>query len=186
MTGGETDAMAVRETLRNKDHFAVLMERYEAKLERYIRRLGVRNQEDRTDILQDIFIKVYRNLHAFDQSLSFSSWIYRIAHNETMSWFRKRMVRPENTLVDDGNDVIIQIGSGEADAEASLIKQEDSAEVRRAIEKLKPQYRDMLVLAFLEEKTYEEISDILEMPIGTVGTYMHRAKKQLREILQTS
>lgn len=186
MDGGETDAMAVQETLRNKEHFGVLISRYESKLLRYIRRLGVANVEDRADILQDIFIKVYRNLHAFDQDLSFSSWIYRIAHNETMSWFRKRMVRPENTLIGEGDDVVARMESMEADAESELIKAEDAETVRNAVKTLRPQYRDMLVLYYLENKTYEEISDILEVPIGTVGTYMHRAKKELRTSLERS
>ena len=86
----EEDGEIVRRTLADKEAFVVLIERYEAKLERYLTRLGVGLPEDREDILQNVFIKAYKNLNSFDPTLTFSSWIYRIAHNETMSFFRSR------------------------------------------------------------------------------------------------
>ncbi len=178
----ETDTEAVVESLKNREHFAVLIERYEARLARYVRRLGVANLEDRQDILQDIFIKVYRNLHAFDQSLSFSSWVYRIAHNETMSWFRKRSVRPEHTNASDG-DAVLALLAGEENIESAHIAIESNEVVRAGVAELPTRYRDVLVLRFFEEKTYEEIADILEVPVGTVATLVHRAKGKLRELL---
>lgn len=178
----ETDGDAVVESLKDREHFAVLIDRYEAKLARYLRRLGVANLEDRQDILQDVFIKVYRNLHAFDQSLSFSSWIYRIAHNETMSWFRKRSVRPEHTNAQDG-DAVLALLASEENIESAHIALESDELVRETVDGLPPRYRDVLILRFFEGKTYEEIADILEVPIGTVATLVHRAKVKLRELL---
>ncbi len=181
-SGTETDAQVVAQTLKDRDSFAVLIARYEAKLLRYIRRLGVRSQEDREDILQDIFIKVYRNLRAFDPRLSFSSWIYRIAHNETMSWFRKRSARPEHTLVDDGESVLGLI-AGSDDVEGAHVTQELQREVRIALEALPQKYRDIVLLRYFEEKSYEEIADILEMPLGTVATLVYRAKEKLKALV---
>ncbi|MDD5489902.1 MAG: sigma-70 family RNA polymerase sigma factor, partial [Candidatus Moranbacteria bacterium] len=78
----KTDEEMVALTLKNQDYFACLVERYEPKLMRYIRRISAATQEDAEDLLQDVFVKVYRNLNDFDQKLKFSSWIYRIAHNQ--------------------------------------------------------------------------------------------------------
>ncbi len=178
----KTDAEIVLLSLKQKEYFADLMERYEAKLLRYINRLGVSRTEDREDILQEIFIKVYRNLHAFDQKLSFSSWIYRIAHNETMSWFRKRRVRPEHTLVDDGDAVLNMISSDERTDDVHQHRETEDV-VRRALDALPEKYRTALLLRFFEEKSYEEIADIIEVPVGTVATLVHRGKQQLRTLL---
>ena len=178
----ETDAVVALRTLTERDYFAVLISRYEAKLLRYIRRLGVKTTEDREDILQDIFIKVYKNLNAFDPSLSFSSWIYRIAHNETMSWFRKRSVRPEHFMVDDGDAALERIAGGE-DIEVAHMTQESQEEVRKALDTLPQKYRDVLVLRYFEDKSYDEIADILEMPLGTVATMVFRAKTKLKSVL---
>ena len=101
-----SDEELVRKTLDDKRFFAVLVDRYEAKLRRYITRLGVRDPEDQLDVLQEIFLKTYRNLNGFDTSLQFSSWIYRIAHNEAVSWYRKKNVRPEGHLIAASEELI--------------------------------------------------------------------------------
>ena len=96
MSQQPTDEEIVRRTLADKEAFALLIERYEAKLARYLERLGIAVPEDREDILQNTFVKAYRNLNSFDTELSFSSWVYRIAQNEAMSFFRARRARPND------------------------------------------------------------------------------------------
>lgn len=184
MVGEDTrsDAEVVALTLRERDAFAVLISRYEAKLDRYVRRLGVRRDEDRSDLLQDIFIKVYRNLHSFDSALSFSAWIYRIAHNETMSWFRKRNARPEGHLVEDSEAALGYVVSSQESSSVPL-NAHDRELVAKALDLLPEKYRTILVLRFFEERTYEEIADILKIPMGTVATLVFRAKDRLRKIL---
>lgn len=184
-TDSDTDAAVVQKTLVERDSFAVLIARYEEKLLRYLRRLGVHNLEDRQDLLQDIFIKVYRNLNAFDQNLSFSSWIYRIAHNETMSWFRKRSVRPEYFMVSDSDSVLGMLASKD-DSENFHVTQEVGEEIQKSLALLPDKYRDVLMLRFFEEKSYEEIADILEVPLGTVATLVYRGKERLRKVLATN
>lgn len=183
-SGAETDAVVVQKTLIERDYFAVLISRYEARLDRYVRRLGVFNPDDRHDVLQDIFIKVYRNLNAFDQKLSFSSWIYRIAHNETMSWFRRRTARPEGHMVDDG-DAVLELISGGETSERAHLEESDKEAISQAIKKLPQKYQDVLLLRYFEERTYEEIADILEIPTGTVATLVFRAKDRLKRLLDT-
>src|SRR4030042_5690017 len=91
----KTDEEIAAMALQNPDCFGCLAQRYEAKLMRYIRRISGVTQEDAEDILQEIFIKVYRNLRSFDQGLKFSSWIYRIAPNQVITNWRKTKSRPQ-------------------------------------------------------------------------------------------
>ena len=175
-----TDADIVARTLRDTSAFALLVERYEEKLLRYIRRLGVRNAEDGEDVLQEIFIKVYKNLNAFDSSLSFSSWIYRIAHNEAISFYRKQSVRPEGHQLADSDDVLMwQVETDTTSPDRLFDREVNSVAVQTALGQLEVKYRDAIILRYFENKEYDEISDILKIPIGSVGTLIHRGKKQL-------
>lgn len=180
-----SDEEIVRLALREPSFFGHIVDRYEAKLGRYIARLGVRNNEDRQDVLQDIFIKVYKNLNSFNQDLSFSSWIYRIAHNEAVSWYRKQSVRPEGHLIADGDEVLGFLTTELTSSEERFDQSLNAAEVSKALEELDEKYREVLILRFFEHKEYDEISDILRIPVGSVGTLIHRGKKLLREKVNT-
>ena len=176
-----SDEDVAREALQDKEAFTALMTRYQDRLDRYLRRLGMGRLEDRQDVLQNIFLKVYRNLNGFDLHLRFSSWIYRIAHNETMSFFRSRKARPE-APPDDGDDILERIPAAldiEGDANIML----DAKRVRKALDTLDPKYRDVLVLRFFEDRAYNEMSDILRIPMGTVATLLNRAKKKLHDAM---
>jgi RNA polymerase sigma-70 factor (ECF subfamily) len=177
-----TDSEVVRDTLVHKEAFAILMVRYEERLRRYVRRLGVRNEQDQDDLLQDIFIKTYKNLHGFDQSLSFSSWIYRIAHNEAVSSFRRKNVRPEGNAVIDGDEVVRDIADSD-DVMRDIISRHDGTLLTDALLRIDAKYRDIIVLRYFEGKEYEEIADILQMPVGSVATRIYRAKDRLRVLL---
>jgi len=178
-----TDEAVVVAALADKEQFGVLMDRYEAKLRRYIARLGIRNPDDQLDVLQDIFIKVYRNLNGFDQKLKFSSWIYRIAHNEAISAYRKKNVRPEGHLIADSEE-LLSFAAGNLDSAELQFDHTVNAEVlRQALLKLDKKYEAVLILRFFEHKDYDEISDILQIPIGSVGTLIHRGKKQLATVI---
>jgi RNA polymerase sigma-70 factor, ECF subfamily len=178
-----SDEEVVRMTLLEPNHYGLLMERYEPKLKRYITRLGIRNQEDQLDVLQEIFIKAYRNLNGFDTDLSFSSWIYRIAHNEAISFYRKQTVRPEGHLVADSEQVFDFLTAKQTADDVLFDSRLNAAEIHRALEELEPKYREPLILRYFEHKEYDEISDILEIPIGSVGTLLHRGKKKLKSVI---
>jgi RNA polymerase sigma-70 factor (ECF subfamily) len=178
-----SDVELVKKTLIDKSVFGELVDRYEAKLKRYIARLGVRNPDDQLDVLQEIFLKTYKNLNAFDTSLQFSSWIYRIAHNEAVSWYRKLSVRPEGHLIGDSEEMLSFLSSKNDTADVVFDKNVNAREVNEALLKIDPKYRQVIVLRFFEHKEYDEISDILKIPIGSVGTLLHRGKKQLANAL---
>lgn len=178
-----SDEELVRLTLQDKRYFGDIVDRYEAKLTRYIARLGVKNPDDQLDVLQEIFLKAYRNLNGFDTSLKFSSWIYRISHNEAISWYRKRNVRPEGHLVSESEELLTFLQAADERADVTFDKTVNANEVNRALEQIDAKYRQVLILRFFEHKEYEEISDILQIPVGSVGTLLHRGKKQLRNAL---
>ena len=178
-----TDEAIVQAALTDKEQFGVIMDRYEAPLRRYIGRLGVRNVEDQSDVLQDIFIKVYRNLNGFDTGLKFSSWIYRIAHNEAISAYRKKNVRPEGHLVADSEEILSFVAGAVEAADVQFDQTVNASVVNQALLELDPKYRQVLLLRFFEHKEYDEISDILQIPTGSVGTLIHRGKKQLATVI---
>lgn len=178
-----SDEELVQNTLVDKNRFGELVDRYQAKLTRYIARLGVRDTEDQLDVLQEIFLKTYRNLNGFDPSLKFSSWIYRIAHNEAVSWYRRKNVRPEGHLVSDSEELISFLRAKEDSADVMFDRSVNAVELNRALQELDKKYREVIILRFFEHKEYEEISDILQIPVGSVGTLLHRGKKQLADAL---
>ena len=178
-----SDEELVEKTLKNKEYFGLLVERYQAKLTRYVARLGIRDPDDQLDVLQEVFIKVYRNLNGFDTSLQFSSWIYRIAHNEAITWYRKHRVRPEGHLVADSDDVLALLSAKEDAPDVTFDKTVNAAAVNEALLSLDEKYREVIILRFFEHKEYEEISDILKIPVGSVGTLLHRGKRQLATAL---
>lgn len=172
----KTDQELVALALENKDLFLYIVMRYEQALLRYIKRLGNFNHEDASDILQESFIKIYRNLNAYNPDLKFSSWAYRICHNHTISHFRKASTKPVNYL--DPQDFSQMKSSLNLHEETA--KNLDANLIEEKIYQLKPKYRDVIILRFLEEKDYQEISDILKKPIGTISTLINRAKKKLQ------
>ena len=169
--------------LKNQDDFVYIVRRYEEKLSRYITRISGLDKEDVEDLLQDVFIKVYQNLNDFDTSLKVSSWIYRIAHNEVISNYRKLKARPISISYDDDPILINKIASNENFIK-EIEKEYDAKVIRKVLAKMDSKYREVLILRFLEEKDYGEMSDILQKPIGTIGAMVNRGKKQFKKIVE--
>ncbi|MEI8186144.1 MAG: sigma-70 family RNA polymerase sigma factor [Chlorobiaceae bacterium] len=180
-----TDQDLVAQTLVNKQAFAAIVRRYEAPLLRYINRLGCRDTAAAQDLLQEIFIKTYVHLNDYDHSLQFSSWIYRIAHNEIISSFRKEKNGP-GVLEREGDLFLFEKVVDDLDLTDQDGQKHSSAEIQAAVDRLDPRSREIIVLKFFEEKRYEEISDILQIPEGTVATMINRAKKKIKNYLEES
>lgn len=178
-----TDEDIVRRSLADREAFGMLIERYEKRLMRYLSRLGVSVAEDREDILQNAFVKAYTNLNSFDPTLQFSSWMYRIAHNEAMSFFRRTRARPQITLDAEHESLLAELADEDANTAARSELRLGSAGLAKALETLSERERDVLMLRYFEERSYAEISDILKLPVGTVSTLIHRAKLALRRVL---
>jgi len=167
-------------SLTDSDYYACLVNRYAAALERYIIRLGS-STSDADDILQEVFMNAYLHLNDFDKKLKFSAWIYRIAHNQTITWFRKINVRPTVDIDDlaPWQELVLST-CPHNDFDQSALKDK----VKIILDKLDSKYREILVLKYFEEKDYNEMSDILKKPMGTIATLVNRAKKQFIKLAE--
>ncbi|MBN2096354.1 sigma-70 family RNA polymerase sigma factor [Candidatus Peregrinibacteria bacterium] len=179
----KSDKQLVQLTLKNTDYFGYLVRRYEEKLNRYIRRLTHLDAETIEDLLQEVFLKIYKNLNDYDSDFSFSSWAYRIAHNEAISHFRKNEKRPKTVQINNEEGVnFLDILPDDINLRDDYVKKELAQKVRALIDELPEKYRAVLILKFMEEKSYEEISDILKIPAGTVATQLNRAKAHFKQL----
>jgi RNA polymerase sigma-70 factor, ECF subfamily len=176
------DGELVRLSLKDPDNFSYLINRYQAKILYYIRRLGVNSLEESQDVAQDIFLKVYLNLNDFKSDLKFSSWLYRIAHNQVISNFRRHRARAE-AYSSPLDEVALNSLSEDILPDSQIDKKILASSLMKAIDKLEPRYREIIILKFFEEKSYQEISDILKRPEGSVASLLNRAKKSLKKIL---
>lgn len=170
-------------TTTSPDRYSQVIERYQGKLFAYLYRL-IGEKEEAEDLLQDVFIKAYKNLRSYDTNRKFSSWIYRIAHNEAVNHIKRKSLKKFISLenVTSSKDKL-ESSSPEDNAETAWIRKETSKEVEEAVNRLPMKYRQVLFLRFYSDKSYEEISEILGKPVNTVGTLIKRAKGKLSEEL---
>lgn len=157
--------------------FGDLIDRYEAKLKRYGRKF-LSYQDEIEDLVQDVFIKAYSNIKSFDPEMRFSPWIYRIAHNTFVNQL-KRKQRQGPTVFDF--DTILPILSSKETADAEVLSAELRAELDEILIDLPVKYREVLILHYFEELSYKEISDVLQIPVTTVGVRMNRGRLKLKE-----
>jgi RNA polymerase sigma-70 factor (ECF subfamily) len=183
---GKTDNELVTLSLRDSTLYRHLIDRYHSKLFRYVVRLARLPKEDAEDILQEVFVKAYVNLNDYDLNLKFSSWIYRIAHNETVSFLRRVAARPKAAYFDPEFDGEEERLKANIDLAAETDLKFRAGQIREALAKIDAKYQTVLVLKYLEDKSYEEMSDILKKPPGTIATLLNRAKKKLKEVLSAT
>jgi RNA polymerase sigma-70 factor (ECF subfamily) len=179
------DAMLVAAARRDRKAYARIVTRHAAPLRRYIRRVLGADAQSAEDVLQETFIKAYVNLNDYDDRRSFAPWIYRIAHNEAVNHLRRNSDRSRTIDGEDGAMLLAHVADG-VDWPERIAAGDALRLVRTALSGLTPRYRDVLVLRYLEEKSYDEISDILQLPPGTVATQIDRGVKKLRAILEAS
>lgn len=140
------------------------------------------------DLAQETFLKAYRALASYDAGRKFSSWLFKIAHNATIDHLRRRDLDtvPLEASPDDedGSDlarVLADPASRGPDVAAG--RGELAAALEEAVAELRPEYREIVLLRFAEGMAYQEIAEIADLPLGTVKTYIHRARKELMEAL---
>jgi RNA polymerase sigma-70 factor (ECF subfamily) len=179
----QSDQEIIEYAKENKECYRLLIERYEDKLTRYVRRISGVPTESIEDIVQDVFLKVYLNLNSYDPDKSFSSWIYRIAHNETINFWRKNKRKNESVVSLESEGALANLRDGR-NVEAEVLGRMNGGLALKALENINGKYRDAVVMNHLEEASYREISEKLEVPIGTVGTLISRGRKMLREHLE--
>lgn len=163
----------------DSEAFGELVVRYEPKLRRYARRFLLVDEAD--DLLQDVFLSVFQNIRGFDPSRRFSPWIYRIAHNAFTNSIRKRSLW---NLARIDLDAVLPVLAADGGADQETLRDEERNLLEIAMPRLPEKYREVLELYYVEELSYEEISDVLGIPRATVGVRLRRARLSLRKEIE--
>ncbi|MBI4185608.1 RNA polymerase sigma factor [Candidatus Berkelbacteria bacterium] len=180
MTDQRTDGVLVADILSGRpEALTILLGRYEAGAVRYACSI-VGDRDDAEDVVQTASIKAYRNLRAFDQHRPFQPWLYRIIRNEAFNWIRNH----RRTVYGEGAQLLLENTPSQTDTHADIEKTEIQTMIRQCLFQLPLNYREPLMLYYLDDRTYQEISDILRLPLGTVGTNINRGKQQLRRLVE--
>ncbi|MFA6189936.1 MAG: RNA polymerase sigma factor [Candidatus Staskawiczbacteria bacterium] len=162
--------------------FNILINRYEKKMARYAGRL-LSNRDDIQDVVQDIFTKTYVNIKSFDVNRKFSSWLYRIAHNEIVNVFKKNK---KNFLPIFDVDIFFpqHAKKNYEEINKDLERKEMQKMISVYFEKLGEKYKEPIALYYLEDLSYKEISEVMQIPVVTVGVRIKRAKEMLKNIFK--
>ena len=180
-TLGDAD-LAVAARKGSGDACTALVRRFERPVYNLLVRL-VQDPALAEDLTQDTFLKMFRGLAQYDASLRFSSWLFRIAHNTAIDHLRQRRLLLATPRLDEDGDSIDSLDQlpdlrGDSPEQAATRRQM-AAVIDRAIDTLRPEYRAVVVLRHHEDLDYEEIAEVMGLPLGTVKTYLHRARKEL-------
>ncbi|MDD5750719.1 MAG: RNA polymerase sigma factor [Candidatus Pacebacteria bacterium] len=160
----------------DKEAFGLLAEKYETKIKNYIRRF-IQEQETVNDIAQNVFLKAFSHINSFNTKLKFSTWLYRIAHNELVNFLKKKKELP---LLDF--DVFWpRLNSGKQELEDKAEKTMLAKILEQCLEELPARYKEVIVFYYLENMSYGEIAEILRAPLSTVGVRLKRAKDILKK-----
>lgn len=143
------------------------------------------NSEDASDIAQEALIKAYKNIDKFDFNSSFSTWLYRITVNACIDEMRRRKGRESISIdaEDEESGLALQIEDTSLGAEERVIQNETVSEVRAAIDKLSEEHKTVIILRDLQDMTYEQVAQTLDLSIGTVKSRLARARKSLKDII---
>ena len=163
-----------------------LLTRYERPVFSLVFRM-VRDRETAEDLAQETFVKVLNNIDRYSPDFKFSSWLFKIANNLTIDHLRRRRLdtisiegAPDAVTAESAKATSITIASSDQSPLAELESRELGLAIERAIGKLRPEYRACIMLRHVEDRSYEEIAEIVKLPLGTVKTYIHRARHELR------
>jgi len=185
-----TDVQVVALAQQGKEAaYRELLARYERPVFSLIFRM-VRDRETAEDLSQETFIKVLNNIDRYSPDFKFSSWLFKIANNLTIDHLRRRRLNtisiegaPDAVTAESARATSIVVASGDESPLAELESKELGVSIERAIAQLRPEYRACIMLRHVEDRSYEEIAEIVKLPLGTVKTYIHRARHELRAAL---
>lgn len=163
---------------------------YEALLKKYrnlvyhVMIKMVRNPQEAEDLCQEAFIKAFNALDSFNEEFAFSTWLMKIATNNCIDFLRKRKLKTysiDEPIQYKDEQVKVEVPDHDPTPEKVLLSDERSAQIQEAVNSLPPRYRHVILLRHMEEKTYEEIADILKLPLGTVKARIFRAREMLNK-----
>lgn len=173
-----SDAELVSLALKKIDYFEEIIERYRSILLRYIRRISSFSQESCEEVLQDGFLKIWKNLNDYDPKMKFSTWVYRIMYTTTISHWREEKKHHMNKYK---GEYEIEEFSEHIALDNEIMDNADIKVMKRAVSALPIRYREIIILRYWEGKSYDELTDILQKPKGTVAILLKRAKEKLKK-----
>ncbi len=182
----EEDYALVEKAKLNEQHaFTRLMEKYRMPLHYHISKI-VRDKEMIEDLVQEAFLKAFDNIHSFDTTYAFSTWLYRIATNHSIDYLRKKKMKTlsidEPVKAKDG-EMQIELPDQDSEADQEIISQQRENIIMEAIESLPEKYSVIIKLRHMDDKSYQEIAEIMELPLGTVKAHIFRARELLNKYL---
>lgn len=168
----------------SQDAYRDLLLRYQRPVLSLIRRM-VRDGDQAEDLAQEVFLKAFRALESFDQSRKFSSWLFKIAHNVAIDHLRRKQLDTVALETPDGEpDLLAVVPDSDAESPDSALQRQDLAkDLEASLERLRPEYREVVLLRFHEGLSYEEIAAVTDLPLGTVKTHLFRARKAMARFL---
>ena len=150
----------------------------------------VGDQELAKDLTIEALGKAFKKLHMYTPNYTFSTWLFTVARNNCIDYLMKNKIKTTSidqfTIDNDGKKNKIDIPSDELNPEGILIRKQKIAILRQVVDKLKPKYRELVKLRYFKEMSYEEISTLLQIPIGTVKAQLYRSREQLFQIVSGS
>jgi RNA polymerase sigma-70 factor (ECF subfamily) len=183
------DFRLIDEAVQNNDEkaYAKLLQRYKRPVYHMILKM-VRNVDDAEDLTIESFAKAFRSLHKFKKDFTFSTWLFRIATNNTIDQIRKKKLNTmsiDNSFTDDNGDGIsIEVEDENLNPQEETIKLQKAELIQVFVDKLPPKYQKLVRLRYFNELSYEEIAVELEAPLGTVKAQLHRARELMFEMVK--
>ncbi len=167
--------------------FAELMDRYKRPVYHMILKM-IRNTDDAEDLTIEAFAKAFKNLHRFKKDYTFSTWLFRIATNNTIDFIRKKKLQTfslNSSFTDDGGESVnIDVEDRNLNPQEEAIKTQKIALVQMFVTKLPPKYQRLVKLRYFDELSYEEIAKTLDAPLGTVKAQLHRARELMYDLVK--
>src|SRR5438105_8588738 len=184
----QADFKLVNEAIKgDQKAYADLMSRYKDSIYFMLLKM-VNNRDDADDLTIEAFGKAFKNLHQYTPDYAFSTWLFKIATNNCIDFIRRKKKMTfsidKSMESDGGQEMQFEIKSQLLDPEEKMIKKQKAIVMRDVVEKLKPRYKRLVELRYFQERSYEEIADELQLPLGTVKAQLFRAREFLYQILK--
>jgi len=185
------DYNLVKNAIENGDQkaYAELMSRYKDSIYFMLLKM-VNNRDDADDLTIEAFGKAFKNIKQYTPDYAFSTWLFKIATNNCIDFIRKKRKQTfsidKGIETDDGGELNIDIKSSQPDPEENMMKKQKVMMMRDVVERLKPRYRKLVELRYFQERSYEEIAEELNLPLGTVKAQLFRAREFLYQIMKNS
>ena len=165
--------------------YSELTQKYQKPLYFHVRKM-IRNPDFAEDLVQDIFLKAFKSLKNYKNDYALSTWLYRIATNHTIDYLRKIKLETLSIHADDSDDThaTIQLADEDSFTDEPMIRLERKNKVHEAIDQLPEKYREVILKRHIEEKSYQEIAEEMDIPLGTVKAHIFRARELLYKYMK--